>query len=210
MRQLRWQDIYRVNVEGTAALLRAVRNKVERVVVVSSMSAYDGTRQLYGRAKLHIELDALAEGATVVRPGLVYGPDPGGMVGTLVRLAKLPVLPVPARRSNQFTIHEDDLADSLAAILGSRDLTCRLFGLAHPEPVQFERIITGLAHASGQSCRVVPLPWHLLYGTMRAAETLPVGLPVRADSLLGLARPAPDVPNIAELKALGVRLRAFP
>jgi nucleoside-diphosphate-sugar epimerase len=209
MRQTRWPDIYRTNVAGTARLLQASRDKVKHVVVVSSMSAYDGTHQLYGRAKLLIEKDALAAGAVVVRPGLVYGPNPGGMVGSLTKLARLPLLPVPARRSHQFTIHEDDLAASLSRIVESAELGGQIFGLAHHEPVRFEKIITQLARRDGTSVRVLPLPWQALYGAMRAAELLPVSLPVRADSLLGLARPAPSVPNVAELAKLGVQIRPF-
>ena len=49
-------DIWRVNVEGTRRLLEvAVGADVSRIIVLSSMSAFDGTSQLYGRAKLDIE-----------------------------------------------------------------------------------------------------------------------------------------------------------
>ena len=48
-----------------------------------------------------------------------------------------------------------------------------------------------------------------VYGALRAAELLPVQLPVRADSLLGLVRPAPYVPNLEVLDQLGVVLHPF-
>ena len=48
-----------------------------------------------------------------------------------------------------------------------------------------------------------------VYGALRAAELLPVKLPVRADSLLGLVRPAPNVPNLEVLDQLGVVLQPF-
>ena len=88
-------QIRQVNVDGSATLLRSAAERgVERIVVLSSMSAYDGTEQLYGRAKLDIERLTLDVGGAAIRPGLVYGPDAGGMAGTLAGLTKLPVVPV--------------------------------------------------------------------------------------------------------------------
>ena len=49
-------DIWRVNVEGTRRLLEVAADaRVRRILVLSSMSAFEGTTQLYGRAKLDIE-----------------------------------------------------------------------------------------------------------------------------------------------------------
>ncbi len=84
----------------------AVSSGVRRTITLSSMSAYPGTRQLYGRAKLDVEVPALNRGMVVVRPGLVYGPGWGGMAGTLRRLANLPVLPDFGPRAHQFTVSE--------------------------------------------------------------------------------------------------------
>src|SRR5438105_12468471 len=48
-------DIWRVNVKGTRRLLEAAKEAaVGRIIVFSSMSAFAGTSQLYGRAKLDI------------------------------------------------------------------------------------------------------------------------------------------------------------
>ena len=70
-------DIWAVNVVGTRRLLEAAAaSGVRRTIVVSSMSAYPGTDQLYGRAKLDTERTALDLGMVVVqartrlRPGL--------------------------------------------------------------------------------------------------------------------------------------------
>jgi len=53
-------DIWQSNVFGTVSLFdQAVSRGVRRSIVLSSMSAYAGTRQLYGRAKLATEMAAL-------------------------------------------------------------------------------------------------------------------------------------------------------
>ena len=101
--------VWETNVFGTRALLSAATNSgVGRTIVVSSMSAYAGTKQIYGRAKLASEQDASAARviSIAVRPGLVYGPGWGGMAGTLRKLASLPIVPLVARSARQFTAHE--------------------------------------------------------------------------------------------------------
>jgi nucleoside-diphosphate-sugar epimerase len=206
----RWPDIYRVNVEGTRRLVAAASGTVENVVVLSSMSAYEGTTQMYGRAKLLIERHAFAAGASVLRPGLVYGPNAGGMVGTLTRLARLPIVPIVAGGSYQFTVHEDDLAATVSAIMADRSrVPDRPVGVAHPQPVPLDQIVLALATWQGRPVRLFRVPWQLVYFPMEVAEVFPISLPFKSDSLLGVARPAPYVPNVDILSALGIEPRRF-
>jgi nucleoside-diphosphate-sugar epimerase len=203
-------DIREVNVEGTRKLLQLARaSGVGRVVVLSSMSAYEGTQQIYGLSKLAIEDHARELGACSIRPGLVYGPRAGGMAGTLGRLARLPLVPVMAPHALQFTVHEDDLAEAVVALIGADQLPAAPIGVANPEPVPFSRILKGLARQQGRRARTVPVDWRLVLALLRAAERLNVPLPVRSDSVLGLVHPATSVPNQAVLDALGVRFRRF-
>jgi len=204
-------DIWQVNVFGTVALLdQAVSAGVPRSLVVSSMSAYKGTRQLYGRSKLAVEVAARARGMCVVRPGLVYGSSWGGMAGTLRRLTALPVLPDFGRAARQFTVLQDDFASAMVALAGADSVPTVPVGIAHPEAVGFAQLLSAFAADAGRpGPHFVPVPPMAAYGALRALEVLRVGLPVRADSLLGLARPAPEVPNSDVLARLGVAVRPF-
>ena len=203
-------DIKRVNIGGTRRLLHAASAaEVPRVIVLSSMSAYEGTTQLYGRAKLAIEAATLQIGGWVLRPGLVFGERAGGMVASLGRLVRLPLVPVPIGEMRQYTVHQEDFVAVVAAAAEATEAPTRPVGVANPDPVDFRDLLSTLASWDGRSCRFVPVPWQPLYATMRLAELLPFTLPFRADSLLGLIRPAPSVPGRAELEALGVPLRAF-
>ncbi len=205
-------DIWQTNVFGTTALLnRAVSAGVRRTIVLSSMSAYRGTRQLYGRAKLDTEIAALSRGMCVVRPGLVYGPGWGGMAGTLRRLATLPVLPDFGSKAHQFTVREDDFATVVVALAHAKEAAPLPVGVAHPDPVPFSELLAGFAATEGkQGPRFISTPPMAVYGALRAAELLPFQLPVRADSLLGLIRPASNVPNLEFLEGLGIAMQPFP
>ncbi len=200
---VRRQDVWRVNVEGTRELLRtASRAAVPRIIVLSSMSAYEGTRQLYGQAKLAIEEATLAVGGCPVRPGLVYGDDPGGMAGALRKITKLPLVPAIAGDSRQFPVHEDDLASAVLALATANDPPHVPLGVAQPKPLSFRSLLRALA--GNERLIFVPLPWQLPYWALRGGELLGANLPFRSDSLLGLVHAALDVPNAGLLAPLGV------
>src|SRR5262249_13548316 len=107
-------DIRRVNVEGTRRLLQAAKEaSIGRIIVLSSMSAFDGTSQLYGRAKLDIEAMTIEYGGCAIRPGLVYGEQAGGMAGSLRKLTALPVVPVISGGAGLYTVREEELLDAI-------------------------------------------------------------------------------------------------
>jgi len=199
-----------VNVVGTERLLDlARRSGLERVVFISSMSAFDGTRQLYGRSKLAAERAAFDNGAAVLRLGLVYGRGWGGMAGSLKKMVELPVTPLVGASSRQFTVHEDDVVEAVARVVAAPAVPSVPLGIAHPDPVTFRVLLEGIAGAAGTAPRFVPFPWQLLYGGLRVGEALGIPLPFRAESLLGLVHSAPFAPNTDQVHALGIRLRPF-
>jgi nucleoside-diphosphate-sugar epimerase len=203
-------DIWRVNVDGTRLLLDVASNaRVRRILVLSSMSAFEGTTQLYGRAKLDIEATTEQCGGCAVRPGLVYGEQSGGMAGALHRLTGLPVIPLIAGDARLYTVREDDLMTAIAALAGADTLPAGTISVAHPVPVPLRDLMTTFAAREGRHCHFVKIPWKPVYGLLRTTEAVGLHPPFRADSLLGLVRTAPRVVNTDRLTDLGVTLRAF-
>lgn len=186
-------EVWSRNVQGSRRLLEAATVAgVRRVIVLSSIAAYDGTEQVYGRAKLAVERIAAENGAIVVRPGLVWGPHAGGMMGALRSMLRLRVVPVPAARSHQFLIHEADLAAVVIHAARTKIPSRAPLGAAHAVPVSMWKIVRTLAasNSSGR-CFTVPLWWRPVYALLRATEKAHLSLPFRADSLWGLAHPVP-------------------
>jgi nucleoside-diphosphate-sugar epimerase len=203
-------DVWGVNVAGTERLLRnAVDAGVGRTVLISSMSAYAGTRQLYGLSKLACERTAASLGAVTARPGLVYGPGWGGMIGALRKMTRLPITPLIGSRSHQFTAHEDDVAAAIVRLATAPSVPTVPLGLAHPDPIGFGELLETIAALDGRRIRTVPLPYPPVYGALRVGELLRLPLPFRADSIHGLVHPAPGVPGIDEVRDLGIEFRAF-
>lgn len=203
-------DVWGVNVSGSQHLLRnAADAGVRRTIFISSMSAYKGTRQLYGQAKLACERTASGLGGVSTRLGLVYGPGWGGMAGALRKLTKLPLTPLIGARSHQFTVHEADMAAAMVRIAESDAPLPEPVGLANPEPVPFRRLMQEIAASQGRPLRAVLVPWQLVSGALKTAEVLHVPLPFRSDSILGLVHPAEEVPGADRLKELGIGFRSF-
>jgi nucleoside-diphosphate-sugar epimerase len=198
------------NVEGSKRLLSAALDDgVQRFIFVSSMSAYFGTRQNYGVAKLAVERAVLEAQQLVVRPGLVYGGTPGGMVLTLSKLARLPVIPV-FRNAKLFTAHIDDIIAALEKLVLQPEVPSDVLGLANESPTTFPTLMRALAVEVGSKSSTFPVPWHPLLFSLQVAEKVGVPLPVRSDSLLGLVRGPQIVPESAITAELGLEFRPFP
>ncbi|MGC1238353.1 MAG: NAD(P)-dependent oxidoreductase [Acidimicrobiales bacterium] len=197
------------NVEGSRQVLaEAVAAGIERVIFVSSMSAYFGTRQDYGLMRLAVERIVLEMNQVVVRPGLVYGGIPGEMAQTLSKLASLPVIPI-FRGAHLFTLHIDDFVAAVAALVEAESVPSSVIGLAYETPTPFREIMLAMVSSVGNSKRTLTIPWRPVLGLLRVLERLNVPLPVRSDSLLGLVRPAAVVPGRDVAESLGLSFRNF-
>lgn len=185
----RWKDIVRVNVDGSRRLFAAAREAhVDRIVCISTVAAFPGTRSMYGRAKLEIETLAMDVGAAVIRPGLVWGPQGAAMFGSLRRAVRsLPVVPLVVPADLGVTlVYEDDLALFLERLLEAwPDGSKRLFVAASEHMLTFGELLRSLQ--DGRRQRFVTVPWTAVWLGLRALERLGARLPFASDSLLSLA-----------------------
>jgi nucleoside-diphosphate-sugar epimerase len=205
-------DIWRVNVEGTSRLFDAARRAgVERIVCVSTISAYGGCRSLYGKAKLAIEDEALKAGGIVVRPGLVYGREAGGMLGSLNRImASAKVVPLIGNGSwMMYLAFEDDLCDLICRLCDMNgNQKPRIITAASSRGKSFRGLLSELARAHGNNLVFIPVPWRVVWLGLRLMETLGILVGFRSDSVLGLVYPDPQ-PSFRELQEFGMTFRDF-
>ncbi|SHT77852.1 Uncharacterized conserved protein [Mycobacteroides abscessus subsp. abscessus] len=200
-------DVERINLGGTRKLIEKIGDIP--LVLISSMSAYQGTNQIYGRNKLACEDLVAAAGGTSLRLGLVYGGTDGGMIGSLLKLSRLPLIPVLCPDSYQYTVHYEDMAQCIISAV-ERPTTHRSVGVANPRRVPFSEILSTLrATTTDRPLRGLPTPSSWIYRGLRAVEATGLRPPLRADSMLGLIRPAPDVPHVEEWTERGLTLRDF-
>jgi nucleoside-diphosphate-sugar epimerase len=189
-RPLRWSDIRAVNVEGSQKLFQAARAAgVEKIIGISSISAYDGCRSLYGKAKLEMEKIALDHGALIIRPGLVYGSGPGGMFGKLAaQVRQSSVIPMIGDGSQiQFLVHNEDLSAFIEKFVdGQVEIPPQILTVANTQPWPFKQLLQEIARALDKKPKFIPLPWRLVWAGLKAAELCGVRLNFRSDSLVSL------------------------
>ncbi|MGO8906723.1 MAG: NAD-dependent epimerase/dehydratase family protein [Solirubrobacteraceae bacterium] len=187
------EDIRRVNAAGSLPLLDGLAERGGRVLMISSLSAFEGARSLYGRAKLELERAVLARDGVVLRPGVVFGMQAAGMFGEMVKtLSTRSLAPMVGGGSQRlFVTHDESLAELIAALARGRvDAMGPLFS-AHEVPTTLRAIAEQIAATGGRRLRVIPLPPALVQVGMRCAESIGVRLPFRSDSLLSLLHPIP-------------------
>lgn len=211
---LSWQAIHATNVAGSEKLFRSAQQAgVERLIYISSISAFDGCRSLYGKAKLESEAFAHSLGATVIRPGLIWGEPPTGMFGRLVyQVEKARILPLFGGGAQiQYLIHDEDLARFVCRCAegpvepsaGARPIT-----VAHEQPWPFRQILEAIARAKGKRISFLPVPWRLLWAFVKGLETCHVPLNFKSDSLVSLMFQNPT-PSFAAQRKLAVATRPF-
>jgi nucleoside-diphosphate-sugar epimerase len=167
-------EFTRSNVAGTDAVARAARAVGARLVYVSSLAAAgpappESPRQesdppapitAYGASKLAGE-DALraveALRWTILRPGVVYGPQDAALLA-LFRMAERGVLPLVGRPNAAYTfIHVDDMVRAIEAAI-DRHVDGRVIFVGHPVPVAARTLVEGIRAAVGRPATIVPLP----------------------------------------------------
>jgi nucleoside-diphosphate-sugar epimerase len=213
-KQVSRREIQRVNVEGSRKVLAAAAaGGVERIAVMSTISAFEGCRSDYGRAKLQIEAAALAAGDLVVRAGLVWADGPpsgGGMFGSLARSVKGGLVPLVGGGGHpQYLIHVQDLWELLRRFCdGELQNPVKPVVAAASKPWPMRELLAELARRQGTHPRFLAVPWQPVWAGLRLAEILHVPVPYRSDSVVSLVYQDPH-PHFESLRALGIVARDF-
>lgn len=177
-------EFRRVNVDGTATLLKAAAEAgVRRFVLVSSLAAAGpsprGGRRVelepsepvteYGRSKAAAE-DVVRQGSVpwvIARPPAVYGPRDVELL-KVFKIARLGVAPVFGDGSQELSmVYGPDLALALAAMGSTVGVEGRVYYPAHPEVVTSGELVRTIGRAMGRRMRLVPLPRPLAGGILQ-------------------------------------------
>jgi nucleoside-diphosphate-sugar epimerase len=202
--------IRELNVNSSIKLFEAAKSSgVKRLIFISTMSAYDSCQSLYGKAKLEIERGIQQYGVSIVRPGLVYGPSPGGMVGALRSLvARLPIVPIfNGGKQILYLTHEEDLC-LLVRYLCSIEEQVGPMTAASDEPMTFKAILTQFAKQHGKTVTFISIPSGVALTCLRAFEAIGIRTRLKSDSLVSLLH-QDSKPDFSLIKKMGFQFRNF-
>ncbi len=188
----RWEDIKRINVDGTLQLFEAAATAgVKNILFISTISSFAGCRSLYGKAKFLVEQAGERLGVRSIRPGLIFdNAEPGGIVGALnsliTRTAFIPL--IGNGEQILYPCHIDDLAHTVYVLCTSGDLAelPQVITAASQTGLTFREILLRLASAKGKQIHFFPVPYNLVLFGLQALERIGVKSRLRSDSLISL------------------------
>lgn len=188
------------NIQPSLRLLQSAKSAdIKTLIYISSMSAYEGTASIYGKTKLAIEKDWITNGGIVVRPGLVWGEKPGGVMGAIDSLVnKSPVIPIIWSKNKlaQFLIHENDLAETILNLATTSSTPEHpIIHAHHPEAIPLTTLVKRIISNKKLTRILLPIPYPLALLTLRMLESIGIKAPFRSDSLLSLNGTMPNNPN---------------
>ena len=206
-----YENIFSTNVQGTSRLFELAEQAGVAVIVISTLSAYQGCKSDYGKAKLAIEKIAFDHGYPVIRPGLVFGRSAGGTLGGLQTVAKLsPVLPVPMGGPYlHYLCHYEDLSSIIYECVQKEisDIEDPIIA-ASEKSMSFQEILQTLAEAEDRRKPILPFPPSIMYYGLKSVETVGIDPGLRSDSVIGLLYPDPN-PDFELTREFDTSFREF-
>ena len=210
-RPVRWDEILDVNVRGSERLFEAARIAgMRKIILISTMGAFAGCMSLYGRAKLQIEEKASRMSACIIRPGLVFGKNAGGMVGALNRMvSSWRVMPLVGEENQMLHLaHEADLCALVRRCAERKDGVLKPILAASEKGKTFREMLEVLSAAHKKRLVFVRMPWRFVWVALKCSEVLGLRFGFRSDSLISFVNKVPN-PDFALIREMGVEFREF-
>jgi uncharacterized protein YbjT (DUF2867 family) len=166
-----------VHVRGAETVAReAVAADVARLVLVSGIGADADSRSPYIRTRGRGELVVRETfpGATIVRPGAMFGRG-DALFGTLAELARLlPILPlIGSGRTRLQPVFVEDVAEAVARILTDPGTVGRTYELAGPGVYTLNELVSMTLRLTGKRRLLIPVPFAVAEIQARLFELLP-------------------------------------
>ena len=166
-----------VHVQGAQTVAReAIAAGVTRLVLVSGIGADPDSSSPYIRARGRGELmvQQAFPGATIVRPGALFGPGDAlfSMLAELARL--LPALPlIGGGHTRLQPVFVEDVAEAVANILTDPGTVGRTYELAGPGVYTLRELVRITLHLMSKRRILIPVPFAVAEIQARLFELLP-------------------------------------
>ena len=127
-------------------------------IFLSSLSAHRQSESKYGISKFESERVFLNYNSSILRAGIVYGKDVGGIFEKLNKIVKFfPVIPLPYRGNDLFyTSQIDDLVDEIIQQIYYPSQ--KIVFAANSYPISFYNLIHKISEFNNLSRFLLPLP----------------------------------------------------
>lgn len=157
-----------LNIEQESLAAEYLIDKAVKInamfIFISSQTASAKSHNLYGLSKWQIEKKVLDSGGVVIRPGLVYGGEPKGLFGFILKLVdRFSILPSFIPSPNIQPIHVDDLCECIL-LISTKKIKSKIYYLGSPHLISFYYFLRQIAQERIRKCRFfLPTPTFLVY-----------------------------------------------
>ncbi len=196
-----------IHVGGAERVAReASRAGVERLVQISGIGADANSDSSYVRARAHGEsaVQEAFDGATILRPSVLFGPG-DAFFNSLARIAKVtPALPLFGNGHTRLQpVYVSDVAKAVAKVLAEPLSLGQVYELGGPKTYTYRALLRLMLRQVGRRRLLLPLPffvWELLADVM---SLLP-NPPVTRDQITLMIRDNVVAPGVLSLTDLGI------
>jgi len=165
-----------VHEQGAETVAReAASAGVSRLVLISGIGAdpRSGSSYVSARGRGELVVRQAFPGATIVRPGAMFGPG-DALFGALADLARLfPVLPLIGGHTRLQPVYVEDVAEAVARILSDHETSTRTYELAGPGVYTMRELVEITLRLIGKWRLLVPVPLVVATIQARLFELLP-------------------------------------
>ena len=165
-----------VHEQGAETIAReAAAGGAARLVLASGIGADPASLSPYIRARGRGELvvQQAFPGATIVRPGAMFGPG-DALFGSLADLAGLlPVLPLIGGGTRLQPVYVEDVAEAIARMLAAPRTIGQTYEVAGPRVYTLRELTTTALRLIGKRRLLVPMPFMVADILARLFELLP-------------------------------------
>lgn len=178
----------KTNLNGSIRLLRHAKlNGVKKLIVLSTLSSFDGTRSVYGKTKLAIEQSSQKLGAIILRPGLIFGRETVGIVGAMKKfIKKFPLIPLIGSGKQPFyTCYIDDLCQLIICLAKTDSDFKKPIFCAAKHPITFKELVLTLAKSENKTILTLPIPFQAIWLGLKLIEIIGLSIGLRSDSIVG-------------------------
>jgi NADH dehydrogenase len=163
-----------VQAEGAASVAEAARENGAKLIHVSAIGADAKSASAYARTKAAGEKAALAEGAVVLRPSIVFGPE-DDFFNRFASLARMmPALPLIGGGNTLFQpVFVGDVAVAILKAAEGKAEARTIYELGGPEVKSFRELMELTLREVGRKRLLVSLPFGLASFQAAILEMLP-------------------------------------
>ena len=180
-----------IHARGALNVARqAKRAGAERLIHISGLGADPASDSPYVRARGTGEtlVGEAFEGATVLRPSAIFGPDDYFLNGIAGMARRSPVLPLFGRGLTRLQpVFVENVAEACLKVLTDSATRCRVYELGGPKVYAYRELVRLVAERIGRRPAAVPVPFSV-WDMLAAAMTLLPDPPLTRDQVILMKR----------------------